>query len=441
MRGERRRRRPWALVPLLGVVVLLVPARLPAAPSDILVHIDEARADLDAGQLRIQGNGFMRRNGDALTVTLAGEPLSIVARTSTEIVANLPAGLEAGTYRLMVARGGLVPGADLFELTVGAVGPQGPPGERGAQGVMGDPGPPGLPGTPGAQGEKGDTGAPGPAGLTARGPWDADTQYDPNDVVTEAGETWRCAVPLCDLKRCITECARGLPLSPKSGWELLAARGADGNPGEQGPPGVQGPPGPPAASVDALAGLSCNASGQPGELSVSYAPDGVVQLKCGASTCRSQMDTCAGGCCDPLHFGPFAADGNTCVPILGSRNVGETCLSATLKEADSSGCAPTQGIFRLDVPSGVNLDLVVTALPGAQCLHWVASSDSFEPGCTGNNGTGEDEAVLVRQPEACGPGGQGDGVDQTMTATVAVQWISGSSCDTWFLQLLTGTGC
>jgi hypothetical protein len=242
----------WA-VAVVGGIVCLLGAR-PAPAAEFLVQIEEARADLEAGQLHIRGSGFMRRIIDPVTVTLSGLALNVVGRTSTEIRADLPAGIEAGSHRLMVVRGGPIPGGDVFELTIGAVGPQGPAGETGRQGPMGDTGPQGL---PGAQGVPGETGAPG---LTARGSWDADTTYVLNDVVvTEEGETWRCAL-ICGSKTggCppITECRPGLAPSPKGGWELLAARGSDGDPGEAGPRGPQGEQGPPGVKGD---------KGDPGE--------------------------------------------------------------------------------------------------------------------------------------------------------------------------------
>lgn len=104
---------------------------------------------------------------------------------------------------------------------IGATGPIGPGGATGAQGPVGPAGntgatgPTGLTGTQGSQGPagvNGNDGATGPAGpagatglagpagpqgipgLVARGPWNP-VPYALNDVVSDQGETWRCAYP------------------------------------------------------------------------------------------------------------------------------------------------------------------------------------------------------------------------------------------------------
>src|SRR5260370_34355388 len=114
----------------------------------------------------------------------------------------------------------------------GALGPAGPAGPQGAQGTTGTQGPPGLNGATGSQGP---TGPAGPAGLKARGAWAAvTTDYALNDVVTDAGSTWRCQV--------IPACTPGAEpsITTNIDWELLATKGNDGAPGLQG---IQGPPG------------------------------------------------------------------------------------------------------------------------------------------------------------------------------------------------------
>jgi hypothetical protein len=52
--------------------------------------------------------------------------LTLVSYSSTQIVADLPTGLAAGTYRLAVNSGSAMPGA--FDVAYGAVAPQGPAG-------------------------------------------------------------------------------------------------------------------------------------------------------------------------------------------------------------------------------------------------------------------------------------------------------------------------
>src|SRR5260370_865357 len=119
--------------------------------------------------------------------------------------------------------------------SVGPLGPQGNPGVPGPAGQQGPQGTAGTQGLPGLNGATGSQGPIGPAGLTARGPWVAGTTaYAPNDVVTDAGSTWRCkATPAC---------TPGAEPSAATNidWELLASKGNDGAQGSQG---LQGPPG------------------------------------------------------------------------------------------------------------------------------------------------------------------------------------------------------
>jgi hypothetical protein len=73
-------------------------------------------------------------------------------------------------------------------------------------------------------------------GLNPLGVWSNATKYQPDDLVTRNGQTWRAK---------ITNIHRQ-PLANQF-WELLAqkgAQGAAGAPGPQGTQGLQGPPGP-----------------------------------------------------------------------------------------------------------------------------------------------------------------------------------------------------
>jgi hypothetical protein len=71
----------------------------------------------------------------------------------------------------------------------------------------------------------------------ARGPWlPAVGDYKQNDVVTDAGSTWRCSAATC--------APGGTPSATNAQWELLAAKGDKGDPGNQGEQGIQGIPGP-----------------------------------------------------------------------------------------------------------------------------------------------------------------------------------------------------
>jgi Collagen triple helix repeat (20 copies) len=93
------------------------------------------------------------------------------------------------------------PGAPGPAGATGAQGPAGPVGATGAQGPAGPTGAAGAQGPAGATGPQGPAGPSGPAGpqgspgLTARGPWNPTSTYITNDVVSDQGETWRCAFP------------------------------------------------------------------------------------------------------------------------------------------------------------------------------------------------------------------------------------------------------
>jgi hypothetical protein len=200
-----------------------------------LVRIKEASADLDAGQLLVHGDGFMRRAKDRVFVSLSGDLLSLISQSETEIIAQLPSGIPPGTYRLAVVRDGPIPGADAMDLTIGAVGPAGPEGPPGAKGDIGDPGPPGLPGLPGQDGKDGAAGPPGPKGMTWRGAWTAIASYVKDDAVAFGGSSW---IALRD--------STGVQPVAGDDWALVAAKGntgPQGLPGEIGPQGPQGPQG------------------------------------------------------------------------------------------------------------------------------------------------------------------------------------------------------
>lgn len=177
----------------------------------------------------------------------------------------------------------------------GTVGAPGPCGEPGPAGPRGEPGPQGEPGLPGAQGERGMAGDPGPEGPAGKLPvvreW-IDGVYYEGDVVTFAGASyqalkdtgrepphadWRCiAAPGRDgldgrsfaVKGTWDEQAAYAALDvvatggasfvarrdnpgacPGEGWQLLAAQGKRGQPGERGSAGAKGERGVAGPSV------------------------------------------------------------------------------------------------------------------------------------------------------------------------------------------------
>jgi hypothetical protein len=126
-------------------------------------------------------------SGGTAFVTLGSYPaLTVTSQTATQLVANLPAGVSAGSYTLNVQIGNSKTNSTSSVAAIGAIGPTGPAGAQGpvgpagatgpagAQGATGSNGPQGSPGpvgATGAQGAKGDIGATGAQGATgAAGP-------------------------------------------------------------------------------------------------------------------------------------------------------------------------------------------------------------------------------------------------------------------------------
>ena len=184
--------RALAHVLVAGLVGQLCAPPPALATSGLLPRIEEARADFQAGLLVIRGQNLVRHTSDQVYVSLAGELLPVVGRLATEVVAQLPAGTEPGSYRLVVVRSGFVPLADAMDVTLGAAGPPGEPGHEGPKGDMGDPGPPGLPGERGAIGPPGVDGATwfpgdGPPAETLGRPGDFYLDRKSGDVFHHAG--------------------------------------------------------------------------------------------------------------------------------------------------------------------------------------------------------------------------------------------------------------
>ncbi len=107
-------------------------------------------------QITIVGTNLLPASGSPV-VDLDGVALTLVSSSSTKIVADLPAGLAAGSFQLTV-------GAGVFDVTNGAIGPAGPTGPAGATGATGATGPTGPAGSKGATGATGPEGPKGPAG-------------------------------------------------------------------------------------------------------------------------------------------------------------------------------------------------------------------------------------------------------------------------------------
>jgi hypothetical protein len=106
--------------------------------------VRSAIIDYTTKQITIAGTSLLPTSGSP-AVTLDGIALTLVSSSSTKIVADLPSGLGAGSFRLVVNTG-------VFDVTNGAVGPAGATGPAGPHGPTG------------AAGPAGPTGPQGPAG-------------------------------------------------------------------------------------------------------------------------------------------------------------------------------------------------------------------------------------------------------------------------------------
>jgi len=150
-----------------AVVILalcLVVAQL-FTPARAQSRIDFAAADSSLSTVEIRGVNFPALLGLRLALK-NGTILPMSTATATRILAQLPAGLAAGSYEVVLTRGGLSV-VDRFALTIGAAGTAGSMGSQGPQGAVGPKGPQGTagaPGTAGMPGAQGAMGMPGPAG-------------------------------------------------------------------------------------------------------------------------------------------------------------------------------------------------------------------------------------------------------------------------------------
>jgi len=218
--------------------------------------IESAQADLTNNTVTIKGQKFGAGNHGPV-VTLDGAPLTVTSSNDTQIVAQLPKGIEAGSYLLTVSTTNLDDAHydshfDAFDFTLGAVGPQGPQGVMGPMGPMGLPGPAGPAGPIGATGPAGPAGATGPTGATgpigpagpagATGPVGATGSIGPVGPAGPAGP----AGPTGATGAAGPAGATG-PTGATGPIGPMGTAGPTGATGSQGPTGPTGPAGPPGA--------------------------------------------------------------------------------------------------------------------------------------------------------------------------------------------------
>jgi hypothetical protein len=154
-------RYPLTALPLAWMF-LAVPTWSATAPV-----ISGTNVNSSTNQITISGEHF-DPTGTAPTVTLDNTLLVLVSATNQSVVANLPSGLAAGSYRLVLT---ISAGQSaVFDVTIGAGGPPGAQGPIGPQGAIGPQGPQGVPGPAGQQGPQGSIGPQGPAGVGIQTP-------------------------------------------------------------------------------------------------------------------------------------------------------------------------------------------------------------------------------------------------------------------------------
>ena len=132
MTNHASKRSICALRSGLAFCALLALAGSASAQTTIL----SAGASSNLSVITINGKGLQPASGPPL-VLLGSFALPIATSSSVKIVADLPAGLKAGTYNLAVTG---FTGTANFDVTIGAAGPSGPAGPAGPSGPQGPPG-------------------------------------------------------------------------------------------------------------------------------------------------------------------------------------------------------------------------------------------------------------------------------------------------------------
>lgn len=152
---------------VFNAAVLLLSSLFAAAATPV-VNNSVINYSVSPNQITINGSGFQPQSA-APTVLFNNVTLTLGSFSNAQVVANLPTGTSAGSYRLRItnSQGNYYE----FDVTYGAVGPQGPMGPQGLTGATGLTGPVGPTGPTGSTGLTGPTGPAGPTGPTgATGP-------------------------------------------------------------------------------------------------------------------------------------------------------------------------------------------------------------------------------------------------------------------------------
>lgn len=171
-----------------------------------------------------------------------------------------------------------------------------------------------------------------------------------------------------------------------------------------------------------VASASCNS----GACAIGACSAGWTQ--CDTSTangCERGLDTCASGCCSSSSLGSAAGDTNTWRQVATVSNTGERCYTFRFTEP-STACRDVAGQFVLRVPSGVDYDLYVTGNFDG-CQHH--DGTQWVNGCSGIRGTGLVDQVWFWLGDDCSGG------DDDITARAEIRFHSGSTCESWTLEV------
>ena len=107
---------------ILGIVALVIAVGTPAFSAKPTPTPQLIIQSVTVQTNTLQINGGNLDNGDTLTVTLAGTPLTVTSSDSKQIVASLSSTPAAGTYKLTVVTGTASTQRGEFYVTIGAVG-------------------------------------------------------------------------------------------------------------------------------------------------------------------------------------------------------------------------------------------------------------------------------------------------------------------------------
>jgi hypothetical protein len=137
----------------------------PPPPIGAALSISSVYADMDNGMLYIYGSNFDNGNPAVVKLGDMGELFQFPPSSATAIEAELPVGLLAGDYLLLISTGPNDGQSISYGLTIGAVGEAGVDGLDGAAGIDGSDGADGADGAAGFDGSNGIDGSDGVAGI------------------------------------------------------------------------------------------------------------------------------------------------------------------------------------------------------------------------------------------------------------------------------------